>query len=165
MMQPRAQRSDWQECPFLEMTSGARKFGVPQSTLGGDNGGLRKAGAHRPIWSYLCLRRETAESCSLTCGSGPPGPPWRPAPGLQSLPPCSCSGRSYLPEGRGYEGRATSQRPPTPPRGPVSMLTGLQVTVHDAPLMQVAQPADQAPQVVAHLGLRQSLPRLQNVGQ
>ena len=34
MMQPRAQMSDWQECPFLDTTSGARKFGVPQSTLG-----------------------------------------------------------------------------------------------------------------------------------
>lgn len=39
MMQPRAQMSDWQECPFLETTSGARKFGVPQSTLGGGKGG------------------------------------------------------------------------------------------------------------------------------
>lgn len=48
MMQPRAQMSDWQECPLLEMTSGARKFGVPQSTLGGDDGGLGNAGARVP---------------------------------------------------------------------------------------------------------------------
>lgn len=43
MMQPSAQMSDWQECPFLETTSGARKLGVPQSTLGevmGDSGRL-----------------------------------------------------------------------------------------------------------------------------
>lgn len=34
IMHPRAQMSDLAECPFRDTTSGAWKFGVPQSTLG-----------------------------------------------------------------------------------------------------------------------------------
>lgn len=55
--------------------------------------------------------------------------------------------------------------PPPRPRGPFRVLTELQVPVDDAPLVQVAQAADQAPQVVTHLRLCQRLPRLQHVGQ
>lgn len=45
------------------------------------------------------------------------------------------------------------------------MLTGLQVPVHNALLVQVAEAADQAPKVVAHLRLCQALPHLQHVSQ
>lgn len=37
--------------------------------------------------------------------------------------------------------------------------------MHNALLVQVAEAANQAPQVVAYLRLRQRLPRLQHVGQ
>lgn len=53
----------------------------------------------------------------------------------------------------------------TLPRSPAPARTELQVPVDDAPLVQVAQAADQASKIVAHLGLRQRLPCLQHVGQ
>lgn len=57
----------------------------------------------------------------------------------------------------------TSRRPR--PQFPCLALTELQVAMHDAGLVQVAQAADQAPQVVAHFWLGQGLPRPQHVGQ
>lgn len=56
-----------------------------------------------------------------------------------------------------------SPRPEAPPCS--TARTELQVPVDDAPLVQVAQAADQASKIVAHLGLRQRLPCLQHVGQ
>lgn len=44
-------------------------------------------------------------------------------------------------------------------------LTELQVPVHDPSLMQVAQAADQATQIVADFWLRQRASRLQDMGQ
>lgn len=54
---------------------------------------------------------------------------------------------------------------PVAPTAALPALTELQVSVHNMLLVQVAQAADQAPQVVAYLRLRQSLPRRQHVGQ
>lgn len=99
MMQPSAQMSDWQLCPFLETTSGARKFGVPQSTLGGIIGGSGRPGAPCQT-GFTCAHPERLlRASTLTCGSGPLAPPWQPAPGPRSSAPCSYSGRSYLPSG------------------------------------------------------------------
>lgn len=44
MTQPRAQISDLQECPLRDTTSGAWKFGVPQSTLGGEPWEVQEGG-------------------------------------------------------------------------------------------------------------------------
>lgn len=82
MMQPSAQMSDWQECPFLEMTSGARKFGVPQSTLGEVMEGFRKAGASMPNQVHLCSPREMLRASLSPVAAAP----W-PHPGSQSQVP------------------------------------------------------------------------------
>lgn len=137
--------------------------------LWGQNRVLRKAGTPALHQAHLLPPREPAQSFPVTCGSGPLAPPWWPAPGLQSSPPCSCSGRSYL-RGAGHGVRAEAPPravppTPTPPPGTFPERTELQVPVHDAPLVQVTQAAHQAPQVVAHLRLRQRPPRLQHVGQ
>lgn len=118
--------SDWQECPFLEMTSGARKFGVPQSTLWQRPPGPTLAASPRsPIFTSMFLFRKK------------------------------------LPGGWGTVGGGRASRAP----GPRPALTRLQVPVHDVALVQVLQAADQAPQVVARLGLRQRLPHPEHVGQ
>lgn len=55
--------------------------------------------------------------------------------------------------------------PPSPSESPFLMLTGFQVPVHDALLVQVAQAADQAPKVIAHFRLCQSPPHFQHMSQ
>lgn len=173
MMQPRAQMSDWQECPFLETTSGARKFGVPQSTLGGVSWGAQEGWHPRArLQGQPCPPIQTSQS--------PPGShPWQrpPGPTLAASPrsPIFTSMfllRKKLPgSGRGIVHGADLHPPPDAsahsprPQFPFPALTELQVSVHDVPLVQVVQAADQAPQVVAHLRLCQGLPRPQHVGQ
>ena len=173
MTQPRAQMSDWQECPFLDTTSGARKFGVPQSTLGGITGAQEGWGQSRPTLAHpespLGASRSPVAAASWAHPGGQPQ--------VSDLhfhvlvqEEVTCRGRV---RGGGWEGEEHGVRggipalatPPPRPRDPFPALTELQVPVDDAPLVQVAQAADQAPQVVTHLRLCQRLPRLQHVGQ
>lgn len=79
----------------------------PTEHSGGHNGASGRLG---PEPAHSHPPREPAQSLPVTCGSGLLGPPWWPAPGLRSSPPCSCSGRSYLPGrgGGGGDGRGRS---------------------------------------------------------